>query len=88
MVTPIKLELVHAHISANTVEALLTLTEAASNGEYTGFVIGVLRPRNRFSVHCAGEACDRPAWSRTIVLSIDDELREMVRNRSFEETRS
>jgi hypothetical protein len=69
------------------IEALAEIHEDARAGLYTGFVIGLLRPRRRFTVHCIGEACESPAWSRTICLSIDDELREMVRTRSFEETR-
>lgn len=73
-----KLELVTNHIPAETIAALEQLYMDAVQGEYTGFVIGLLRPRRRFSVHCVGEACDSPHWSRTICLSIDDKLRAMI----------
>lgn len=83
-----KLELVRTPISGDTVEALRELVEDARAGLYTGFVIGLLRPRLRYTVHCVGEACERPAWSRSVCLAIDDDLREMLRTRSsFEETR-
>ncbi|MGA0608864.1 hypothetical protein [Caldimonas sp. KR1-144] len=74
-----RLELVRGHISAVTIEALEQLLEDARAGHYTGFVIALTRPRRRFSVHCVGEACESPTWSRGMCLSIDDELRSMIR---------
>jgi hypothetical protein len=73
-----RLELVRDHISHHTVEALEEILHEARAGTYTGFVIGLTRPRRRFSVHCVGEACESPNWSRGICLAIDDELREMI----------
>jgi hypothetical protein len=73
-----KLELVRSPISHHTVEALEQLLEEAREGIYTGFIIGLVRPRRRYSVHCVGEACDTPTWSRGICRVIDDELAGMI----------
>lgn len=82
-----KLELVHAPISGDTLDALQELVEDARAGLYTGFVIGLLRPRLRYSVHCVGEACERPSWSRGILKALDDDLSRLIQQRSSEETR-
>lgn len=73
-----RLELVERPVSANTIEALQEILEDAKAGIYVGFVIGLVRPRRRFTVHCVGEACETPSWSRSICLSIDDHLRDMI----------
>lgn len=82
-----KLELIRSEISDDTVRALVQLAEDAGSGVYTGFAIALLRPRLRYSVHCIGEACERPTWTRGILNVLDDELREMIRIKSFEDTR-
>lgn len=73
-----KLELVRQEISRDTVEALEEILQDARAGLYTGFVIGLLRPRRRYSVHCIGEGCESPTWSRGILRALDDELKVLV----------
>lgn len=73
-----KLELIQTPLPVETIAALEQLYIEASTGAYTGFVIGLTRPRRKFSVHCVGEACTSPHWSRAICLSIDDKLRAMI----------
>lgn len=73
-----RLELVRTSIPPHTAEALLQLAAEAADGEYTGFVIGLCRPRLRYSIHCVGEACERPTWSRGICTEIIAELQKIA----------
>jgi len=83
----VKLEIVRSPISDDTVRALVQLADDAASGAYIGFAIGLLRPRLRYSVHCVGEACERPTWTRGIVHVLDDELRAIIQSKSFDATR-
>jgi hypothetical protein len=74
----VRLELVRAPISGDTVQALEQLLTEAREGAYIGFVIGLIRPRRRYSVHCVGEACVFPSWARGILAVADDELAAMI----------
>lgn len=82
-----KLELVRQPISENVIEALEELLADARAGLYTGFVIGLLRPRQRYTVHCIGEACERPTWALGICSVMAHELQKVVDAESQEETR-
>ncbi len=73
-----RLELIRSPISGDTIEALEQLLKEAREGHYIGFVIGLIRPRRRYSVHCVGEACVFPSWSRGILAAADDELANMI----------
>lgn len=73
------LELVRTPIPAEPVAALEKILEDARAGIYTGFIIGLTRPRLRFSVHCVGDACTRTTWARGICDVLKDELRDIDR---------
>lgn len=81
-----KLELVRSTIPPHTAEALLQLAAEAQDGQYTGFVIGLCRPRMRYSIHCVGEACERPTWSRGICTAIIAELHKLTEDDDRETT--
>lgn len=72
------LELVPEPVPRETIEALETILERARAGKYVGFVIGLQRPRRKFTVYCVGASCDNPTWSRGMCLAIDDELQQLV----------
>lgn len=79
--------LVHDAVSHDMVEALEQLLEAAREGQAIGMVFGVMLKRSRYIVDSAGEARKNPTLARGICLAIDDELRDMVQAKGFDETR-
>lgn len=73
-------ELVPEPVPLDTIKALELILERTRAGKYIGFVIGLQRPRRKFTVHCVGAACINPTWSRGMCLAIDDELQQLVRS--------
>jgi hypothetical protein len=80
------MQLIKDPISADTIEAFAKLLEGAIEGRYVGAVIGVIRPRRRYSVHCIGEASRNPTFARGVVQAIDDDLRDSIHGDEMQET--
>lgn len=79
-------QLIADAISASTVEALEELLEQARGGALIGIAfVGILK-RRRFIADTAGECRSDPSLTRGMVLALDDELRELVHGRSFDDT--
>lgn len=73
-------------ISHETVEALGELLEQARAGELVGFAFAAILKRRRYIVNTAGECRGDPTLTRGMALALDDELRDMVHGRSFDDT--
>lgn len=80
------MQLLRDPISTDTIEAFAKLLEGAMEGKYVGAVIGVIRPRRRYTVHCIGDACRNPTFARGVVQAIDDELRYSIHGDDLHET--
>lgn len=73
-------------VSHETVEALEQLAEHARSGEVLGIGFVVMLKRRRYIADTAGECRADPTLTRGMIRALDDELRRMVRNRSFDDT--
>ena len=71
--------LVRDDISRDTVEALEQMLEQARRGEIIGIAFAAMLRRRQFFVNSAGEAYRNPTWSRGMIATLDDELRELQR---------
>lgn len=72
------MQLVKAAISIDSIEAIEQIRQGFLEGHYIGAVVGLIRPRMRYTVHCIGMACRNPTFSRGVTAAIDDELRDMI----------
>lgn len=82
-----RLELVRENFASDdTVRALEEILERARSGEYVGFIIGLIKPRRRYTVHCCAEACNNPTFSRGVCRAIDDDLHLLVHANDGPET--
>lgn len=73
-------------VSGETVTALEQLIERARAGEVLGIGFVAMLKRRRYIVNTAGECRADPTLTRGMVLALDDELRDMVHGRSFDDT--
>lgn len=73
-------------ISHDTVEALELLLAQAQRGHITGIAFAVMLKRRRYHVSVAGEAFKDPTLARGAVCALDDELRDLVRGGSDQNT--
>lgn len=73
-------------ISHETIEALEQLLAQAHAGEVIGFGFVAILKRRRYIVNTAGECRGDPTLTRGMALALDDELRDMVHGRSFDDT--
>lgn len=72
------LHLVHDPVSPDTVQALEEILERARAGIVTGFIIGLQRPHQRYTVHCVGTSCRNPTFSLGMCRAIDFELAKLL----------
>lgn len=73
-------------VSSETVTALEQLTERARAGDVLGIGFVALLKRRRYIVNTAGECRHDPTLTRGMVLALDDELRDMIHGRKFDDT--
>lgn len=74
-------QLVSSPISDDTVEACRELLAAAEAGQITGLGVIVFLKRRRFLVDVFGEVARDPVFARGAIQSLDDCLRELVREK-------
>ena len=79
-------QLIKDPISHDTVEALELMLAQAQRGHITGIAFAVMLKRRRYSVNVAGEAFTDPTIARGAVCALDDELRDLVRGGSDQNT--
>ena len=80
-------QLVHDHISRDTVEALETLLEGAKSGDVTGIAFAATLRRNRYVTNVAGMCYKNPTFARGMVGALIDELAGLVHGRDPLDTR-
>lgn len=73
-------------VSHETVEALAQLLERAKAGEVIGVGFVAMLKRRRYIANSAGECRADPTLTRGMVMALDDELRQMVHARGFDDT--
>ena len=78
--------LVKDPVSHDTVEALELMLAQAQRGHITGIAFVVMLKRRRYHVNVAGEAFNDPTLARGAVCALDDELRDLVRGESDQNT--
>ena len=79
-------ELVHDHISHDTVEALEQLLEAARAGAIRRLIFGAILQRRRYLVNIAGDVARDPTFARGVCGAIEDELRNMIHQKAGSDT--
>lgn len=84
--SPTPYTLIPDAVSHETVEALEQLTAQARAGEIIGFGFVALLKRRRYIANTAGELRADPTLARGMCLALDDELRDLVHGRSFDDT--
>ncbi len=72
-------KLIHPNLSHDTVQACTELLEGAQSGKIIGLGVVVVMRRRRFLVEVIGEAQRDPIFTRGALHSLDDCLREHIR---------
>lgn len=81
------LELLPTKISHDLVECLETLLASAKAGEITGIAFAAMVKRMRYITDVAGACHKNPTFTRGMVITLSDELAEMIHQRDPESTR-
>ena len=79
-------KLIEDHISQDTVEAFDQIANAARAGDVIGGGFVLLLKRRRYLVNLCGEAARDPTFTRGALLSLDDQLRGLVRRHTDSST--
>lgn len=72
--------------SQHTIACATHFAEGALSGEVVGAAIALLYRRRKYTVAICGEAHRDPTWARGVVAALEDELRELVHERSAKDT--
>jgi len=80
------LTLVGQSISRDAEECAEELLRRIRRGEVLGIAFTALMPQRRFFTGVCGECVDDPHGVRSGLLSLDDELRDIIRGGDFEDT--
>lgn len=64
-----------------TIEVLRTLLREAESGHLIGLAFAAIYKDRRYIVDTAGEAYRSPTFARGMVAALDDESRELLRQR-------
>ncbi len=78
--------LVREFISKETIQCAQHLHDGSEAGVVIGAVIGYLYTRRRYGIAICGEAQADPTWARGVLGAIEDELRDMIHERSLGDT--
>lgn len=78
--------LLHTTISHDTLQCVEALVDGVKTGDIVGAAIGIIYKRKRYSVTLCGEARHDPTYTRGVVGAIEDELRDLIHERSQGDT--
>lgn len=72
------MQLIHDHISRDTLDAVEQILESVKSGVVVGIAFVLVMKRRRYMVNCAGVAAQNPSDTRGMLCALDDELMRMV----------
>ena len=79
-------QLIEDHISQDTQQAFEQIAEAARSGEVIGGAFVLILRKRLFLVNLCGAGAKDPVFTRGALLSLDDQLRNLVRRHADSST--